>query len=85
MSDYQLLTQARRKARKEHLCIHCGEKISPGIEYVYTAGAYDGSIVADHWHSECREAACEWDYDEWEYFEPYAYRRGTTRLKYEQD
>lgn len=31
-----------RKARKEHSCCECGEKILPGQEYKYISGVWDG-------------------------------------------
>ena len=47
MGEYVLLAEEGRRARKRYRCVHCAERIEPGDEYVYTSGAYDGSIQAD--------------------------------------
>jgi hypothetical protein len=31
-----------RTARKEHVCIECGEAITPGTRYEFTSGIWDG-------------------------------------------
>ena len=59
MSDYVLLTEAVRKARKAHRCVHCAEIIELEEEHVYTVGVNEGFIQRDRWHAECRKVCIE--------------------------
>jgi hypothetical protein len=81
MSDYLLLIEEVRRARKLYRCVHCAERIEPGEEHVYTVGTYDGFISGDRWHSECRRVVNEefhWqDLLKWE---PGAYQRGSAAV-----
>jgi len=43
-----------QKARKDHRCCACGEKIPKGFEYVKSFFVEDGPC-ADKWHTECRD------------------------------
>jgi len=79
MSDYLLLIEEVRKARKLYRCVHCAERIEPGEEHVYTTGAYDGSVQGDRWHSECRRVFCE-EFPSPEEWEPGAYERGSKAI-----
>jgi hypothetical protein len=81
MSDYFLLTEEVRRARKLYRCVHCAERIEPGEEHVYVVGAYDGFVSGDRWHLECRKACCEqFSCFDWESWEPGAFLRGSIEL-----
>jgi len=49
--------ERKRKARKEHVCYECREKIEKGDEYVYITSLSDGSW----WHYKICEY-CEHDW-----------------------
>lgn len=55
--SYTLFTEHTRKARKEHRCIWCPEKIQAGEKYVDERSVYDGNIQRHRWHPECKTAA----------------------------
>ena len=81
MSDYLLLIEEVRRARKLYRCVHCAERIEPGEEHVYTVGVYDGVATGDRWHSECRRVCNEkFLSDDWLNWEPGAYERGSTAV-----
>lgn len=73
----QVLRNESLKARKNHVCIWCPEKILKGEKYHLQAGVYDGEMQTCRYHPECFEAACEGfrkgDCD----FEPQAAKRGS--------
>jgi len=56
--SYALLSETRRKARTEHTCIWCGEKILVGETYLHEKSIYDGTMQDHKWHLEC-EASCQ--------------------------
>lgn len=81
MSDYVLLTEEIRRARKRYRCVHCTEAIDPGELHVYVVGTYDGCISGDRWHPECRQACNErFQWYDWLNWEPGAYERGSTAV-----
>lgn len=43
------------KARKDHICCACCEKIPAGVTYAKTFYVDGGTASADKWHLECRE------------------------------
>ena len=53
MSGYNLLSETRPIARKDHKCIWCGQKIAKGEQYIAERSTYDGEMQNHHWHSEC--------------------------------
>ena len=75
--SYTLLSQTEPKARKEHRCIWCGEKILVGEQHTHERSIYDGNFQNHRWHGECfkssREQFSEWDDCE---FEPHQNERG---------
>ena len=42
-----------RKARVQHTCIYCAEKIEIGETYAYQSGNYDGRWFENKMHVEC--------------------------------
>jgi hypothetical protein len=56
--SYTLLSETRPKARKQHVCVWCGEKIEVGETYLHEKSVYDGSMQDHKWHIEC-EKACD--------------------------
>lgn len=44
----------KQKARKDHQCCACNEKIPSGFEYTKSFFVEDGP-QSDKWHTECRE------------------------------
>ena len=53
--DYALLSDTFPKARKEHQCIWCGEKILTGEKYRREISVYCQEIQDQAWHLECVE------------------------------
>jgi hypothetical protein len=48
----------KHRARRQHICTWCGQRISPGEEY-WTWASYDaGDCFSNKMHQECR-AACD--------------------------
>jgi len=58
--SYTLLDETRPKARKEHQCIWCGEKILIGETYRREKSVYDGNMQDHKWHLECNLDAQEY-------------------------
>jgi len=57
--SYQLLSESKPKARKEHRCVWCYQKIIIGETYRREKSVYDGEIQNFAWHLECDEACKE--------------------------
>lgn len=57
MSEYRQFSNDKRKARKPHRCIWCGEAIHVGAVYLDERSVYDGNIQRHRWHPECQEYA----------------------------
>ena len=51
--SYTPLSESKPKARKEHQCIWCGEKILIAENYHRETGIYDGGFQHSEWHLEC--------------------------------
>lgn len=58
------------KARKPHTCFLCGEPITVGEVYRRRTGADDDGLVTMHMHSTCHAQTIDWDWTDWETFEP---------------
>lgn len=79
--SYTLLSEVKRKARKEHKCIWCGQKIEVGETYIAEASIYDNDFQYSKWHPECREACMiEYQKTKEEEFEPMCNERPTKRI-----
>jgi hypothetical protein len=79
MNGYALLSENTRKARKEHRCIWCPEKILKGESYLDERSVYDGAMQNHHWHPECRSAASKFFYETCEEeFMAHECKRGTS-------
>jgi hypothetical protein len=76
--SYQLISESKPKARKEHACIWCNEKILKGETYIHEVSKYEGDLQNHHWHPEC-QTACEKFFKEWGEWEfpPGEFKRGT--------
>jgi hypothetical protein len=76
--SYTLLSETLRKARKEHRCIWCPEKINAGEQYQDERSVYDGQMQDHKWHPECLVAAKEFFIIERDAeFMPHEFDRGT--------
>lgn len=75
--SYDLISKTTPKARKEHHCIWCCERIVAGEQYVHEISKYEGYLQNHKWHNECREASKEY-FADCEEFEPHAFKRGST-------
>ncbi len=71
--SYQLLNSSTPKARKEHRCEYCGEKILVGETYLREKSVYDGHMQNCAFHPECSEkelkehaGECEWEREPFE-------------------
>lgn len=75
-----VLSTAWRKARKEHVCIWCGQPIVKGERYLDENVLGDNTVNNQKWHNECVHAAHEY-YTTWgmydDTFEPYSFKRGS--------
>jgi hypothetical protein len=54
--SYALLSEATPRARKEHHCNYCGEKILIGEQYYRETSVYDGNMQDIPMHLECERA-----------------------------
>jgi len=55
--SFTALTSEVRKARKDHCCVWCREKILAGENCFYQSGPFDGVFQSNYWHIECDKAA----------------------------
>ena len=53
--SYTALDITTPKARKEHACTYCGEKILIGSTYYREKGVYDGGMQSLAYHPECEK------------------------------
>lgn len=65
----EIITTAKPKARKNHLCNFCGLIINKGEIYNYAVNKYEGEIYSWKTHEDCMKIATKlnmWDscYDE---------------------
>jgi len=86
--SFQLLSESKPTARKEHRCDWCGEQILSGETYFRYSGIDEGEMQSSAMHLECAKAmeqdlaefdgcACDWG------FRPHEQDRGKT--SYETD
>ena len=75
--SYESISAKYVKARSEHQCVWCGEKILKGEDHLSRAYRFDGSFQRDRVHAEC-EKAMGVDDDASEGFEPCNQERGKT-------
>lgn len=54
------INSALRRARKEHVCDWCGEKIEPKTKYRTWFGIVEGDVSNSKTHPECDEASNEY-------------------------
>lgn len=57
MSRYHCFDQTTRVARKNHVCIWCGQQIEQATSYVHEQSIYDGRFQNHKWHPECWDAS----------------------------
>ena len=80
--SYQLLSETTPKARKDYVCIWCGEAIPKATVHEYKVGKYDGELQCDRFHPECSKASTKHFREEGaEEFIPYDFNRGSTEPK----
>jgi hypothetical protein len=53
------LSYDTRRARKQHACSWCGQKIEAGDSYDNQAVIFEGEMCVNKFHPECGEAAQE--------------------------
>lgn len=51
----QTVRHEHRKARKEHRCTWCGQKILAGEKYHFFVVIYEGEAQSNKFHPECEE------------------------------
>ena len=57
------LTNKRVKARKEHICNFCGNKIPRGETYNYSTHVFDGQVYSWRSHAKCDDlCSAIWDF-----------------------
>lgn len=72
------LKDTKHKARKEHKCIWCGEKILIGETYSYSVGIFCGEFYSNKMHLDCNKVCCSPENDYCcDGFEAYSYKRGS--------
>ena len=59
MSFTLIQERAVKAARKEHICIWCGQKIPVGTPYTYERSIFENEPQSHHWHPECLDAMHE--------------------------
>jgi DNA-directed RNA polymerase subunit RPC12/RpoP len=75
---FEIETTTHPKAKKEHRCIWCGEKILVGEKYTRQKGIFDGEWQDNPWHDDCLEGADDHFTSMGEYcwsFDPYGGER----------
>ena len=78
---YRLLSSDERKARKQHRCVWCGEKILKGEKYRHEKSVYDDQMQDQKMHMECVKAADAYFKEtREEEFDPYEHERPEERL-----
>lgn len=70
------------KARKEHDCMWCGDKIVIGENHSKWVGIWEGDFQSNRMHHECVGAFNESALDDYG-FEPHQQRRGKTVVESE--
>ena len=78
--SYTLLSETKPKARKQHRCIWCGEKILIGETYRREKSVYDGSFQDHKWHLECDNVSADYFSNGEEEFDPYDNERPIKRM-----
>jgi len=80
--SYERIHESMRKARKAHVCIWCGERISIGETHIYEFSKFDGDTQTHRWHPECDDAATDYfNSNEGPEFEAFANERPAYREK----
>ena len=83
--SYTFISLRSTRAAKRHRCIWCGERIERGEQYLRVIGKFEGDLLSDPYHLECREAA-QADFDDGEdEFCPYDNERPPTPGQIEYD
>jgi hypothetical protein len=67
MSNWAHVRDTKRKARKSHGCLICGEDIEPGEVYIERFG-FRGEPVHMRMHPECESFTHDWTDMDWESF-----------------
>lgn len=76
--SYTRLSETERIARKQYLCIWCGEPIPKGSRYHWETGVHDGDFQMQRKHLECKRASTEVDWDSRDDgYEEFEFYRGT--------
>ena len=82
--SFTQLSQSYPIARKEHICIWCGEKIEKGEKYYCYSGIGDDGFQTNKLHLECRIAMDKHFRLETPFeneFMPYEFKRGSTEQR----
>ena len=75
--SYNLLSKTTPKAKKQHDCIWCPERIVKGEKYIREISIFD-DFQSHAWHPECWEAAQDYFRTNGESeFDAHACKRGT--------
>lgn len=79
---FDLLSENYPKAKKEHICEWCGEKILKNETYYRYIGLYNGDFQSTPLHLECRDAMRKHLLGNGEKeYEPFAFKRGSIEEK----
>jgi len=69
------LNDTKPKARKRYRCVLCDHFIAKGEIHVARRGIGDDGPCTARMHTLCESLTHDWDYTDWECYEPGAFRQ----------
>lgn len=80
--NYTHLKSTYPKAKKEHRCSWCNEKILIGEQHDYTVGIFEGEFSTQRLHNECSQAQRKVPHDDiCDGWFPGEFKRGSGELR----